>query len=214
MATSITGRNIKIEVALTTASAITVTALTKANPGVATATAHGLADGAVGYFVAAAGMVEIDSQAVMVSGSVTNSFNCAGLDTTNYTTWTAGTFVPAATWGTLTEAGSYDVGGGEAQALPDPRLLDVKVRSVPGQLAEQNMTIGVTQQEINGTALTFVEAAAKTGTKILMKASKGSQVLRVWYGTPSIPGESVSAGGLGTGQFNVICPGWVVKPGV
>ena len=42
----------------------------------------------------------------------------------------------------------------------------------------------------------------------------GSQVLRVWYGTPSIPGESVSAGGLGTGQFNVICPGWVVKPGV
>jgi hypothetical protein len=215
MPTPIVGRNVKVEVALTFASPISPTAVTKANPGAVTLTSHGLTDGAVGYWLATAGMIELDQQAAHVSGSASNTFNLSGLDTTDYSTFTAGpTFTTAATWGTVAEAGSYEVGGGEATSLPDPRLLAVKAGSVAGQLAEQNLVIGVTQQEINGAALVFIENAAKRGTKVLIKISRGSQVLRVAYGTPSIPGESVQANGLGTGTFNIICPGWVVKPGL
>ena len=75
--TTIVGRDCKIEVALTFDSALTVTALTKADPGVATSTAHGLTVGEVGYFVATAGMVEIDEQAAYVSAQDTNTFTLA-----------------------------------------------------------------------------------------------------------------------------------------
>jgi hypothetical protein len=211
---TIVGRDCKIEVALTFESASTVTALTKADPGVATSAAHGHTVGDVGFFTVSAGMVEIDGQAAFVSAQDTNTFTLANLKTTNYSTWSAGTFTAAATWGTLSEAAGYNVGGGAANQLDDTRLMDQKTRNVAGLLAPQDVTIDIRNPESQGTALDFIETAARDGTSCLFKITKGSTVLRVFYGVPSVAGESVASGGLASGQFNVICPGWVVKPNV
>lgn len=211
---TIVGRDCKIEVALTFDSAINPTAVSKANPGVATLTSHTVDTGDVGFWTVSAGMVELDGQAVYCTDTDANTFTLNGLVTSNYSTYSSGSLTLANTWGTLSEAAGWNVGGGAAATLDDTRLTDVKTRNVAGLLAPQDLTVDLRSPVTSGSALAFVEAAAITGASVLIKISKGGTVLRVAYGVPSIPGEGVAAGGLGSGQFNIICPGWVLKPNV
>lgn len=210
--TTIVGRNVKVQVALTFSAAINPTGVSKANPAMATAAAHGRQVGDVGYWSVAAGMTELDQQAIVVTAAPSGTFDMAGLDTTGYSTYTAGSVTFGATWGVVSESAGYTVGGGAANQLDDTRLMDIKTRNVAGMLPSQDLSFDVKQQEINGAALSFIEAAAKSGTPVLIKISRGSQILRVAYGVPSIPGEAVQVGGLATGQFNIVCPAWVLKP--
>lgn len=212
--TTIVGRNCKVEVALTFDAAIAATACTKAKPPVATFTSHGLTDGEAGYWAVTAGMIELDQQGQLVDNVTANTWELPGLDSTDYSTYSAGNFYAAATWGTISEATSYAVGGGASDQLDDTRLTDSKRRNVAGLLASQDVTIGVNQGEISGAAMAYVETQAQRGLPCLFKVSKGSQVLRVFYGTPSIPGESVGVGALGTGEFSVTVPAFAVKPNV
>lgn len=212
---TIVGRNCKVEVALTFSAAVSPTAVTKASPPVVTLTSHGLANGAVGYWSSVtAGMIELQDQAFMVNNQATNTWEMPGLDSTDYTTYTAGSVTMAATWGTLSEAVSYEVGGGDVNQLDDTRLYENKTRNIAGLLPSQDISFSVRPQEIDGTVLAFVAGKAKRGLTVLVKISKGSQVLRVAYGTPSVPGESVSVGSAATANFNLIVPAWVVKPNV
>jgi hypothetical protein len=212
--TSIVGRNVKVEVALTFAASIAPTAVTKAYPPVATLTSHSLVDGDAGYWVVTAGMVELDAQGFLVDNKATNTWEMPGLDSTDYSTYTAGTAYAAATWGTISESTSYNIGGGAAEQLDDTRLLSIKTSNIAGNLAAQDVSIDIKAAEISGAAMQFVERQALRGLKCLFKVSKGSQVLRVFYGTPSLPGESVSAGAIGTGQFSVTVPAFAIKPNV
>lgn len=210
--TTIVGRNVKVQVALTFSAAANPTGVSQANPAVATLAAHGRQVGDVGFWSVSAGMTELDQQAVVVTAAPSGTFDMAGLDSTGYSTYTAGSITFAATWGTVSEAAGYTVGGGAANQLDDTRLMDVKTRNVAGMLPSQDLSIDVKQQEINGAAMSFIESAAKNGTPVLIKITRGNQVLRVAYGVPSIPGESAAAGALATGQFNIVCPAWVLKP--
>lgn len=212
--TTIVGRNCKIEVALTFAAAAAITAMTKANPGVATKTSHGIVDGTVGYFSVAAGMVELHEQAVMTAAAATNTFNLAGLDTTQYSTWTAGDFIAGATWGLLDESAGYSMGGGAADQLDDSRIHLGKRINVAGLNPAEDITVNLRPPEVEGAALAFLTRAARNGTKVLIKITKDSRILRVAYGTPSTYGEQVDVGGLGSGSFNIVCPAWVLKPNV
>ena len=216
--TTIVGRNCKVEVALTLGTAVTggATAVTKASPGVVTDAAHGLLDGAAGFWTITSGMVELDQQAFLVDNKATDSFEMPGFETTNYSTFVGAdsTYTMAATWGTLSEAAGYAVGGGAANQLDDTRLLDTKTRNVAGLLAPQDVSIDVKSGEVDGAAMAFIATKARAAEACLFKISKGAQVLRVFYGVPSLPGESATAGQLATGQFSVTVPGWVVKPNV
>lgn len=212
---TIVGRNVKIEVALTFAAAANPTAVTKASPGAVTLTSHGLSNGAVGYWSSVtAGMVELQDQAFMVTGSTTNSFNLAGLDTTDYSTYTAGSITMAATWGTLSEAYGYSVGGGAIDQVEDTRLHDNKRSNVAGLLPSEDLTINIRNQETDSTAMAFVRGKAVRGLQVLVKISKGATVLRVAYGTPGLPSEDTQSGAGATGSFNIIVPQWVTKPNV
>ena len=213
--TTIVGRDCKVEVALTLGAAVTgATGLTKAAPGVVTDAAHGLADGDVGFWTITGGMVELNEQAFMVDNKATDTFEMPGFETTSYSTFSAASssYTMAATWGTISEAAGYAVGGGASSALDDTRLTDVKTRNVAGLLAPQDVTIDVKVGEIDGAAMIYVAKQARAGASCLFKITKGTQVLRVFYGVPSIPGESASVGALATGQFSVTVPAWVVKP--
>lgn len=215
--TTIVGRNCKVEVALTFGSAVTgATAITKAAPGVVTDAAHGLNNGDVGFWTITAGMVELDEQAFIVANKATDTFEMPGFETTNYSTFASASssYTIAATWGTISEAAGYSVGGGAANQLDDTRLTDTKTRNIAGLLAPQDVTIDVRSGEIDGAAMLFVGKQARAAAPCLFKISKGSQVLRVFYGVPSLPGEGVQAGALASGQFSVTVPGWVVKPNV
>lgn len=212
--TTIVGRNCKIEVALTFDSPMAPTAVTKASTAVATLTAHAGETGDVGYWTVAAGMVELDGQAVHITETDANTMTLNGLDSSLYSTYSAGSLVVGATWGLLDEAGGYAVGGGAADQLDDSRLHLAKRRNVAGLNAAEDITINLKTPEVEGAALAFVTAAARNGTSILVKITKGTRIVRVAYGVPSTYGEQVDVGGLGTGSFNLICPAYVLKPNV
>ena len=76
-------------------SAKTITAATKANPGVFTSSSHGFSDGDEVYVDSLGGMTEVNGRNYLIANSTTNTFSLQDLfgndiDTTNFTTYTSG----------------------------------------------------------------------------------------------------------------------------
>ena len=72
-----------------------ITAVTKANPGVLTSTSHGFSDGDEIFVTSVGGMTELNDRNYLVANSTTNTFSLQDLfgndiDTTNFTTYTSG----------------------------------------------------------------------------------------------------------------------------
>lgn len=196
------GRKVRLEVALTYGSAKTVTEVTNANPGVASSTAHGMTAGAVGYFGEATGMPELeDKAAVSVATVTTDAFTLEEYNTTDFGNFTAGTFLPVATWGTLSEATSYAITGGEQKQVDSTTLLDTQ---------DQEDAAGVSAERVNvsaysnprATTLAFIEACARASTAAIFRVTLADGTRRVWRGVPSLPGESLEKGQLAQGGFS------------
>lgn len=214
---TIVARNLKLEVALTLQAAETgATAISLANVPVVSDAAHGHTDGEVGFWAITDGMIELNEQAFMVDNVTTDAFEMPGFETTNYSAFVAASssYILAATWGTLAESAGLNVGGGATTELDDTRTQDTRTRNISGNLAPQTITIDIRNQEVDGAAMAFIARQARQGLPILMRATKGAKTLFVFHGTPGLPGTAVAAGGAATGQFNVVCGGWVVKPNV
>lgn len=79
-----------------TLTGTTITGLTKANPGVVTAVAHGLSNGHRVIITGVGGMVEVNNREFLVAGVTANTFQLthaqtgANINTTAYTTFTSG----------------------------------------------------------------------------------------------------------------------------
>lgn len=71
-------------------AAKTITGISKANPAVVTATAHGYTGGEVVQIASVAGMVEINSKVGIVNVLSANTFQLMGVDSTSFTTYTSG----------------------------------------------------------------------------------------------------------------------------
>ena len=208
---NITGRNVKLEIAATYGASKTVTAVTKASPGVATSTAHAMANDVVGYFNAVSGMAQLEKQACRVKNTATNSFELQGLNTTNYSDFTSGTFIPVATWVTLSESTSYEIGGGAAEKLDVTTLLDIVKKEEQGLLPVGNVSTAVIAQDVPTAAQLILESAVQTQSGVVVRISIGTTAVRVFYGEPSLPGESVTVGQVGTGSLDFAAKGFVLK---
>lgn len=217
MSDTIKGINCKVEVALTFGSAKLFTAVTKAYPPVATLNAHGIVNGDVGYWTIGSGMVELADQAILANNISPNTIEMPGLDSTDYSTYAsdaANYLTMALTWGTVAEGAGYQVGGGAGAQLDDTRLLDTKTRNLAGLLAPQDITVDVRNAKISSAGMAYIERRAMRNLPVLVKISQAGTVLRVGYGTPSLPGENVSSGELASGSFAIIVPAFAVKPNV
>lgn len=213
---TVIGRKVRIEVATAFGPAITLNSITKAIEPVATASApHTLAVGVVGFFSVTDGMVELDNQAGRVKASATPAFTLQCCETTDYSTAVNGgaTFTPATTWGLLDAAAGYEITGGAADQLDDTRLHDTKKRTVNGLLAAQGLNITTRPQAVNNAVAALVESAAIKNSNLLFRITLDGGAMRIYYGRPSLPGESVQAGALASGSFSVAGDGWVVKGG-
>jgi hypothetical protein len=208
---NVKGRGVRVEISATYSTAIPVTALTKANPGVATAAAHGMSNDTVGYFDTIVGMVQLEGQAARTKNVATNTFEVQGLNTTNYSTWTSGNFIPVATWSTLSEATSYEVGGGAAEKLDVTTLLDVVRKEEQGLLPVSNVTMNVIAQDTPSAAMLLLESAVQTQGKVVVRITLANGAVRIFTGEPSLPGESVSQGAVGTGSLDFAAKGFVMK---
>lgn len=204
------GRNCRVEIAATFSAAKTVTAVTKASPGVATITSHGLAEGAIGYWTISAGMTELDGMAGSVDATATNTFNVEGVDTTNFTTWSAGTFTPVATWLTLSTSTSYSIAGGDADEIDKSTLLDNTHQLDYGLLGAETVSFDALSDSQLAAALQ-IEAAARANTAIVFRITLSNGERRVFRGLPTLPSESLNISQAATGSFKVAVVGRVLR---
>jgi len=122
------------------AAADTITAITKASPGVATATAHGLNNGDY-VLLTILGMHQLDGRIFRVANKSNDTFELEGENTTLYDTFTSGT-AEAVTFGTtlaatLSLAGS----GGEAKMEDVTTIHDDRTIEIPGNFSAINYAL-------------------------------------------------------------------------
>lgn len=132
-----------------TTSAITITGITAANPGVVTSTAHGRLEGDVGTFAAIGGMTQLNGTTGIVANPTANTFEIG--NTTGFTAYTSGgTFTPVG-WLQACEIRNFSLTGGQSPeidistvcsvsseyllGLGDPGEASMDVNFVPGDPA-------------------------------------------------------------------------------
>jgi hypothetical protein len=131
MATATKWSNIAIAVQSALAAADTITGITKANPGVVTATSHGLSNGDI-VVLTVQGMHQLDGRVARVAASTTNTFELEGIDTTLFDTFTSGT-AEAITFGTsLATATNVSASGGDFDFIDVTTIHDNVKKQIPG----------------------------------------------------------------------------------
>ena len=197
------GRNVRIEVGVLDASPLAVTALTKANPGVATSTAHGLANGDVIWMSGVTGMEELDGQIARVASVATNDFALEGIDTTLFGTFTAGNAIKVSTWATLARARSLESGAASANRLDATVLLDTTKQYAFGLSDQPEITVDGLS-DIGSAGVQAITAAAKHNTILSFRVTYiGQSAVRVFRGQVTLPSESVSVDQLATSSFSI-----------
>lgn len=211
MSNFVVGRNVKVEIASTYGTALPVTAISKADPAVATSNGHALAAKAAGYLTGLTGMVELDGQACRVKSPATNTFQLEGIDTTSSTDFSGTvTFVPVTAWTTLAASTSYSIPNASADKQDVTTLNDVIKKEENGLLAAQAVSIDVRAQKVLDAAMRAVEKAALANNPMLVRITLDNGSQRIFRGTPSLPGESVGLGAVGTGQLEFAVTGRVL----
>ncbi len=206
-----TGRNVRVEIAATYGAAKTVSSVSKASPGVATTSvAHSMTDGTIGYFADdVAGMEEIAGAAFSVDGPVSTTFNIEGEDTTTYGTFTSGTFIPVATWSTLSTATSYEISDSAPDQVDTTVLLSRIKQQEAGLLASQTISFG-NLSDAQLAAFTLIKNAAKAnGGYVVGRITLANGERRIFRGQPSLPGESMAVGQKATNNLTVLVKGFV-----
>ena len=129
MANAKVWKNVAVAMESARAAAKTITAVTKANPGVASSTAHGYANGDI-LILTAQGMFQIDQRVVRVAGVTADTFQLEGIDTANFETFVSGTAAKLTMGTSITTATTVNPSGGDFDfidtttihaAQPDPR---------------------------------------------------------------------------------------------
>jgi len=182
------GKNVTIEVEKTLDTAITITALTAASPGVATSVAHGLANGDIIVFNVAGGMVELDGQAVRVANQAADTFELEDLDTSAYSTWTTGTCQEVTAWETL--------GNSQTISAPDPSPEKIDITTLIDKVKQSAFGL---PEAPDGTITGLYDPAA-AGVLEVKEATKNNEdrVLRVtWAGGETTLFNALMSGGSG-----------------
>tara|TARA_X000001382_G_scaffold83599_1_gene59162 strand:+ start:8608 stop:11340 length:2733 start_codon:yes stop_codon:yes gene_type:complete len=115
-----------------------ITAITKANPAVVTATSHGLTDSEKIYISGVAGMTQVNGLVFTVANKTTNTFELSGIDSSGYGTYTSGGSIRHAEDGTSHTA--YISGGNarlETTSITGLDHLEGQVVSILGDGAVQ-----------------------------------------------------------------------------
>lgn len=130
MATVRKWSNVAVAMQSALASAITITAISKANPGVVTAT-NTLVNGDYVY-LSVQGMFQLDGKVVRVSAASGTGFTLEGVDTTAFDTFSSGT-AQKITFGTsITTATTMSASGGDFDFIDTTTIHSAVKTQIPG----------------------------------------------------------------------------------
>lgn len=206
------GRGVRVEIGTTEGTPINITAITQANPGVATSTAHGQTDGTIGYLTSVEGMVQLEGQAARVANGATNTFELEDIETTDYPAFSGTTvFTPISGWSTLGRITGWNQAEGGSDVQDDTVLLDVVKQEVQGLLNAQTLTFNLKSMTISDTGMAALRRAARRQTYLVFRITLHDGNIRFFRGQPALPSESLDTGALGTGGFSVTVKGLICE---
>ncbi|MGA5718113.1 phage tail protein [Pseudomonas atacamensis] len=134
-----------LQIAAAYGAAIPVTALSNANPAVATAAAHGLSDGDI--LAVTSGWTRLNDRAARVSDSLTGSFALENINTTNLQPYPAGSGVGSVREVTgfveISQITDVTTSGGDQQFLTFGFLADDDDRQIPTTKNPISMSVTV-----------------------------------------------------------------------
>lgn len=131
MATAIVWKNVAVAMQSAIASDKTITAITQANPGVVSSTAHGYSDGDY-VLLEVQGMYQVNQRVARVASKTTDTFQLEGIDTTNFEAFTSGTCKKITFGTTISSATSISASGGNFDMI-DTTTIHQNFRSeMPG----------------------------------------------------------------------------------
>jgi len=131
MATAKKWSNVAVAMQSAIGTALTITGITNANPGVATSTAHGLSDGDYVY-LEIQGMYQLNGRVARVAGKTTDTFQLEGIDTTLFDTFSSGT-AKKLTFGTsITTATTLSASGGDFDFIDTTTIHTNAKTQMPG----------------------------------------------------------------------------------
>lgn len=131
MASPIVWKNVSVAMQSALGTAKTISGITNANPGVVTATAHGLNNGDIVY-LEVQGMHQLNEKAVRVAGKTDDTFQLEGVDTTAFETFSSGT-AQAVTLGTsITSATTISASGGDFDFIDTTTIHSNAKSQIPG----------------------------------------------------------------------------------
>jgi hypothetical protein len=122
-----------VQVAIQSAIAATktITAITKASPGVVTSAAHGYSNGDY-VLLSVQGMSQVDQMVVRVAGVTTDTFQMEGVDSTSFGTFSSGTAAKITFGTTLTTAVNISASGGDFSFIDVTTIHDNVKKQIPG----------------------------------------------------------------------------------
>ena len=168
-----------------------ITAVTKANPGVATSTGHSLSTG--DYLkVQAQGMYQIDGRVFRLGTSSANAFSLEGEDTSSYDTFTTGTANLITFGTTLQIVTDLQVSGGDFDQIDVTTIHDNVKKQIPGA-ASPIVFSGSCIWDVADSGFTALKSASdnKAQRAIRLTFANGQKVVFLGY---------IGFTGLPTGQ--------------
>ena len=131
MATPKKWSNVAIAMQSAIAAAKTLSAITKASPGVASSTAHGYSNGDY-VLLTVQGMWQVDGMVVRVAGVTADTFQLEGVDTTDFDAFSSGT-AEKLTFGTsITTATTLSGSGGDFDFIDTTTVHGNAKTQIPG----------------------------------------------------------------------------------
>ena len=128
---------------------VTVTGITNANPGVATATAHGFTNGDI--LEVTSGWSRLNNRLVRVAGVTANTFNVEGIDSSNVTLYPAGTGGGSVrkilTWTQISQILELTSSGGEMQYVNYSFLEQDFETQLPTQSSPQTLSMTIADDQ-------------------------------------------------------------------
>ncbi len=205
------GRGVKVEVQNAAGSTKSISAITQASPGVATSTAHALANGSVGYITGVSGMTPLEGQAVRLANQATNTFELEGLSTVPMPAFSGtATFTPISTWHLVGNSIDVTTEGGAASDVQMTTLADEIEQNDAGPLSAQSVSF-TGRSAFQTAAMLAIEAAAYAGTPLVFRITFKNGEQRIFRATPDVSSEAIPLGGSVTGTFRTKVAGRVLR---
>ncbi len=191
--------NVKVAVQSAIGSPKTISAISKANPAVATSTAHGLVQGDIVLLKVSGGMRELNYRVVEVLAAPSaDTFSLRGIDSTGFSDFVAGTAEELTLGSECSTLQDFAPSGGEAAGIPVETIHTDDTFEIPGRRSP--LVIASTSLwQTADPALVALNGfdARKTPGAVEVTFATGNRMLFAAYASASLaPGGA--AGGLVT----------------